>query len=98
MMTANPRLSSALILFFLMICGASPAMSECLDCKTCSELLRLAEDCRQDLKTADMVLGAALDAGAIEKARTYKMRKAASSKQLDEVLKLIDAKMCVMSK
>lgn len=66
--------------------------------KDCSELLRLAEAYQEDLKTLDVVLGAAIEAGNMVTIRTYKLKKAGFKKRLSAVLKAIEIKECVKSR
>ena len=83
-------------LIFLLVCSA-PFASD-LWSKSCDDLIRVAEAYEQDLKTVDMVLGAAIDAGNLEKIKSYKLRKEALKKQLESVLSVIGSKDCVRRK
>jgi len=62
--------------------------------KKCSELVRMAQNCQEDLKTVDTVLGSAIDAGTIDRIKNYKLKKSVVRKQLESVLKAIEIKGC----
>jgi hypothetical protein len=87
------RMFIAAALFTLLT--GSMAVSEDLVVRGCPDLLRLADSCRDDVKTADMVLGSVIDAGSIDMIKNYKLRKQAAQKQLESVLKALDLKGCV---
>jgi hypothetical protein len=73
----------------------SAAFAEDCAAKTCSELLRMAQAYQQDLKTVDIVLGSAVDAGNLDRIRTYRLRKNAIRKELQSVLRALSVKDCV---
>lgn len=62
--------------------------------KPCSELIRMASNYQEDLKTVDTMLGVAIDAGDLDKIKVYKLKKSSVQKDLDAVLKAIDLKEC----
>ncbi len=72
-----------------------PAAAEDLIVKDCQELMRMAKNYQQDLKTVDTVLGSAIDAGGIDRIKNYQLKKNAVKKQLESVLRAIDLKGCV---
>jgi hypothetical protein len=74
-------------------CG--PVAAEDMLVKSCQDLMRMAKDYRQDLKTVDTVLGSAIDAGGIDRIKNYQLKKNAVRKQLDSVLRAIQLKGCV---
>lgn len=78
--------------------SAAPSFAEELITKSCAELIRLATNYQEDVKTIDTVLGAAIDAGNLEAIKIYKLKKAAAQKDLDAALKAIDLKECAKSK
>jgi hypothetical protein len=81
----------------LMVLGlAGPSVAEDLTVKTCAELVRIAEGCQQDLKTVDTVLGSAIDAGSMDRIRSYKLRKAEVKKRLKAVMRALEFKECVL--
>ncbi|MBI4964299.1 MAG: hypothetical protein HY913_13560 [Desulfomonile tiedjei] len=81
------------VLGILFVC--SPSFADELVVKKCSELVRMAHNCQEDLKTVDTVLGSAIDAGTMDRIRNYKLKKSVVKKQLDSVLKAIEIKGCV---
>ncbi len=89
---------SALIAGFAIVLASSNLFADDLIVKDCSELLRMAEAYQEDLKTVDIVLGAAIDAGNMVTIKTYKLKKAGFTKQLNAVLKAIEIKECVKSR
>lgn len=80
---------------FLAVCTA--CASDLLQ-KSCDELIRTAQSYREDIKTVDIVLGAAIDAGNLERIKSYKLRKNALKSQLETVLKAVDLKDCARDK
>jgi len=86
----------ALIAFSAVLIASMPhlCLGEELVVKPCSELIRMAGNYQEDLKTVDTMLGVAIDAGDLEKIRVYKLKKSAVQKDLDAVLKAIDLKEC----
>jgi hypothetical protein len=80
------------------IMAAAPSFSENLAVKSCAELVRMAQSYQQDLKTVDTVLGSAIDAGNLDRIRSYKLRKATVKRQLKSVLRTIDLKNCAAQK
>ncbi len=79
-------------------CGASQLLADDLGGKSCPELVRMAKECEADLKTVDMVLGAAIDAGNMDKIKGYKMRKATSVKLRNQIMSAIKFKGCLPDK
>ncbi len=79
----------------MFLLAASAPFASDLWLKSCDELIRTAEAYQQDIKTVDMVLGAAIDAGNLEKIKSYKLRKEALRRQLDSVLSVIESKECL---
>ncbi len=79
-------------------CGASPLLADDLGAKSCPELLRMAKECEADLKTVDIVLGAAIDAGNMDRIKSYKLRKGSSIKLRDQVMNAIKFKGCLPNK
>lgn len=82
----------------VMFLAPSAVLPECLDCKSCSELLHQAEKYQQDLRTVDLVLGSALDSGSMDKVRSYKLRRGSVKMELDRVMKAISLKGCVLTR
>lgn len=81
---------------FVLICvPAGAALADDLISKQCDELIGLAQAYQQDLKTVDTVLGSAIDAGNLERIRSYKLRKGAVAKQLRAVMTAIQARGCL---
>jgi hypothetical protein len=64
----------------------------------CAELMRMADNYQQDLRTVDAMLGAAIDGGDMDRIRSYKLKKGAVKKQLDSALQAIDIKGCAKSR
>jgi hypothetical protein len=83
---------------FLMLFIASIAVAQDLLEVKCGELMRMANTYQQDLKTVDTVLGSALDAGDMDRIKSYKLRKGVVKKQLDSVLQAIDLKGCARAR
>lgn len=77
---------------------ASGSSAQELGTKGCAELIRMAHNCRQDIKTVDIVLGSAIEAGRIDRIRSYKLRKSAQRKRLASILKAIQTRECVAGK
>lgn len=75
--------------------AGNAARADDLVVKSCPELLRLADSCKDDLKTADTVLGSAIEMGSVDQIRNYKLKKQAAKKQLDSVVKALELKGCV---
>jgi hypothetical protein len=78
--------------------AGSAALADDLIVKGCPELLRIADSCKDDLKTADTVLGSAIEMGSVEMIRNYKLKKEAAKKQLESVVKALELKGCVKAK
>jgi len=96
MKTWGRFLLAILITASAMSAALGPAFGEEeLVVQPCLELIRLAANYEEDLKTVDTVLGAAIDAGDMEKIKVYKLRKAAVKKRLSAVMKAIEIKDCV---
>ena len=83
---------------FLMLFVSNIAVAQDLLEVKCGELMRMADTCQQDLKTVDTVLGSAIDAGDMDRIKSYKLRKGAAKKQLDSVLHAIDLKGCARAR
>jgi hypothetical protein len=79
----------------LVLFTVGPAVAEDLIVKDCQELMRMAKNYQEDLKTVDTVLGSAIDAGGIDRIKNYQLKKSAVKKQLESVLRAIDLKGCV---
>jgi hypothetical protein len=92
------RVGIVLIGCVTLIMIASAAFAEDLGAKSCSELLRMAQAYQQDLKTVDIVLGSAIDAGNLDRVRSYKLRKNAVRRDLEAVLRALSAKECISSR
>ncbi|MDQ7783347.1 MAG: hypothetical protein RDU20_10735 [Desulfomonilaceae bacterium] len=96
-MKRNTRIGAVLVgTLAALIFSAAPSCAEDLAAKSCSELVRMAQSYQQDLKTVDTVLGSAIDAGNMDRIRSYKLRKAAVRRQLQSVLRTIDLKECTV--
>jgi hypothetical protein len=90
------RMSAYCFVFVcLLVMASKPCHSEELVVKSCSELLRMAQNYQEDLKTVETMLGSALDAGSMDRIKNYKLRKGAVRLQLESVMKAIDARGCV---
>jgi hypothetical protein len=87
-------------LFTVLVIGTCvPCVSaEDLGGKTCPELLRLAKECEQDLRTVDTVLGAAIDAGNMDTVRNYKLKRSTMVKERESIMSAIKFKQCLKSK
>jgi hypothetical protein len=72
----------------------SSAASDELIVKNCAELMRMAQNLQEDLKTTDLMMGAALQSGSMSTFKTYKLKKEATNKQLQSVLQAINLKGC----
>jgi hypothetical protein len=83
------------VVFFAATFTAGTSPADDLIVKSCSELIRMAQVYQEDLKTVNMVLGSAIDAGNMDRIKSYKLKKGAVKKQLDSVMKAIDLKGCV---
>ncbi len=70
------------------------AISEELIVKSCAELMRMAENLQEDVKTADIMLRSALDGGSMSSVKTYKLKKEAVNIKLQSVLQAISLKGC----
>lgn len=82
----------------LLMPAASTALAEELVVKSCGELLRMADSCRDDLNTADTVLGSAIDMGTVEMIRNYKLKKQAAKQQLEALTKALELKGCLKAR
>jgi hypothetical protein len=78
--------------------GPARAAENDLVVKTCPELMRMAEQSNEDLRTVDMVLGSAIDSGTMDRIKSYKLRKSAVRQQLNDVVKALEIKGCVCGK
>ncbi len=63
--------------------------------KSCQELITMAQSYQQDLKTVDTVLGSAIDAGSLERIRSYKLKKGAVTKKLRAVMSALQVRGCL---
>lgn len=91
----------SLIVLTVIFVFATNSISLCAEelvVKPCSDLIRIANGYQEDLKTVDTMLGAAIEAGDLDKIKSYKLRKSAVQKQLDVVLKAIEIKECARTK
>jgi hypothetical protein len=82
--------AAALSLFF----SAAPAASSAQSRESCSELIQRAQTYQQDIKTVNIVLSSAIDAGNIDRIKTYKLKRSALKKELESVLKAIQSNDC----
>lgn len=73
---------------------ADKAFSEEIIVKNCTELMRMAQNLQEDLKTTDIMLGAALDAGSMQNVKTYKLKKETAKQKLEAVLQAINLRGC----
>jgi hypothetical protein len=89
------RVGMILIGCVMLMVIASAAFAEDYGTKSCSELLRMAQAYQQDLKTVDIVLGSAVDAGNLDRIRSYRLRKNAVRQDLQAVLRALSVKQCV---
>ena len=92
------RVGIILVSCLALIVLASAAFAQDYGSKSCSELLRMAEAYQQDLKTVDIVLGSAVDAGNLDRIRSYRLRKNAVKRELQAVLRALTVKECVTSR
>ncbi len=74
------------------------AQAEDLLVKNCTELIRMAQNLQEDLKTVDIVLGSAIEAGKMDSVKTFKMKKAKVQQQLQSVMNAIEVKSCIKTK
>ncbi len=74
---------------------AAAAPDQELIMKSCPELMRMSQTYQEDLRTVDIVLGSALENGAMDRIRTYKMKKSAARKNVEEVNRALELKGCV---
>lgn len=96
-MKTGMRICAALIgALAVALVFAAPSFAEDLTAKSCAELVRMAQSYQQDLQTVDTVLGSAIDAGNIDRIRSYKLRKASVNRQLKSVLRTIELKDCTV--
>ena len=58
----------------IMILDGTSAHAEDLLVKSCSELVRMAENLQEDLKTVDIVLGSAIEAGKMDSIKNFKIK------------------------
>jgi hypothetical protein len=79
----------------MFLSAGGPAVADDLIVKGCQELLRMAKNHQEDLKTVDTVLGSAIDAGGMDRIKNYQMKKNSVRKQLQSVLRAIELKGCV---
>ena len=83
---------------FIVTTGSCISNADELVVKNCEELLRMAQNLREDMKTVDTMLGSAIEAGNMDRINNYKMRKASVQKQLQSVLQAIEIRSCVKDK
>lgn len=89
----------ALILAALFLApAANQAFAQQLIGPSCADLLRMADSYRDDLKTADTVLGSAIDLGSLDMIKSYKLKKENAKRQLEQVLKALEIKGCSRGK
>lgn len=86
-----------LILACSLIVFSAPCYSDDLVVKSCTELVRMAENYQEDLKTVDTMLGSAIEGGSIERVKNYKLRRGVIKQQLELVLKAVEARGCIKS-
>ncbi len=86
----------SLICIMVAIFASAPGMaqSEELVVKSCSELMRMAQNFQEDIKTTDIMLRSALDGGSISSVKTYKLKKEATNMKLQAVMQAINLKGC----
>ncbi|MBI5568920.1 MAG: hypothetical protein HY914_03155 [Desulfomonile tiedjei] len=82
----------------LVVLPATPGFTDSFVVQSCTELLRMADAYRDDFKTANVILGSAIDAGDMEKVRAYKLKKSAAKQSLDTVVKALELKGCLKAK
>ena len=80
----------------MVLVAGAPSFADDLGSKSCAELVEMAANYQQDLATVDKVLGSAIDAGTLNRIRSYKLRKAAVKQQLNAVLRVIQLKDCTV--
>lgn len=80
--------------FLVLIASAPGAAASELVIKSCTELITMADGYQQDVKTVDLMLSSAIDAGDLERIKMYRLKKNALKKKLDAVLKAIEIKGC----
>ena len=90
--------AAILIICLAVPCAVSSACASDPYEQRCGELLRKAQTLRQDLKTVDIVLGSAIDAGTLDRIRSYKLTRSALRKQLESVLKALRVNECTMNR
>ncbi|MDQ1285242.1 MAG: hypothetical protein QG663_650 [Thermodesulfobacteriota bacterium] len=82
----------------IMILNGTSAHAEDLLVKSCSELVRMAENLQEDLKTVDIVLGSAIEAGKMDSIKNFKIKKAGVQQQIQSVMNAIEVKSCIKTK
>jgi hypothetical protein len=87
----------ALIAGLALQLATSAALADTSD-RDCSDLIRKAQSLRQDLKTVNIVLGSAIDAGGLDRIKSYKLKKRALNKELQSVMKSIRTNECVLDR
>lgn len=97
-MSIMSRLSAIAISAALVFCLTGAASADCLECKSCAELLRLAQIYQEDLKTVNTVLGSAIEYGSMERIKNYKLKKGSVQREMQDVMRAIGAKGCVLSR
>jgi hypothetical protein len=84
------------IIVVLVFAGtASFATAQDYFVKNCDELMRIATSYQQDLRTVETVLGSAIDAGTMDRIKSYQLKRGALRKELESVMRAIDLKGCV---
>lgn len=98
-MTRFTRVTLFITITTCWLLGAPLAVpAEELIIKSCTELMRLAEACRDDLRAVNIVLGSAVDAGDLDRIRNYKIRRDAAKRQLEQVVKVLELKGCAIGR
>jgi predicted dinucleotide-utilizing enzyme len=87
-----------LIAGFALIFTATAALADDDLEKNCEELIRRATNYQLDIKTVDIALGSAVDAGNMELIQSYKLKKLALKKQLESVMRAIRGLECVSTR
>ncbi len=98
-MKTNGKIGASLVgAMAAVLVAAAPLFAEDLAAKSCAELVRMAQSYQQDLNTVDTVLGSAIDAGNLDRIRSYKLRKDTVKRHLKSLLQTIDLKGCRASR
>ncbi len=97
MVTENRWWAAALVVVLLIV-PASMGFSECLECKSCTQLITLAKQHQQDLRTINAALGSALAGGNLDMAKSYKLTRASVTREAQLVMNAIEIKGCLGGK